>query len=82
MPMRARTEESMTPEIVSVVLTGAGVLFGVWRIHAHSETALNARIDAFQREVLKDMNALTERMARLEGALDGFIAGFKAKDRD
>ena len=27
----------MTPEIVSVVLTGAGVLLGVWRIQAHYE---------------------------------------------
>ena len=28
-------ECTMTPEIMSVVLTGVGVLFGVWRMLAH-----------------------------------------------
>lgn len=28
----------MTPELISVVLTGAAVLLGVWRIQAHYET--------------------------------------------
>ena len=28
----------MTPELISVVLTGATVLLGVWRIQAHYET--------------------------------------------
>ena len=31
------------------------------------------------RDMRKDMSALVERMAKLEGALDGFIAGFRAK---
>ena len=37
------------------------------------------------RELLgmrKDMSALVERMAKLEGALDGFIAGLRAKGQD
>ena len=28
----------MTPELISVVLTGAAVLLGVWRIQAHYES--------------------------------------------
>ena len=31
------------------------------------------------RDMRKDMSALVERMAKLKGALDGFIAGFRAK---
>ena len=58
----------MNTEIVSVVLTGAGVLLGVWRIQAQ-----------LQREIQNDITALTERMARLEGSLDGFMAGFRSK---
>ena len=32
----------MTPELISVVLTGAAVLLGVWRIQAHYETRNDA----------------------------------------
>lgn len=32
----------VTPELISVVLTGAAVLLGVWRIHAHYETRNDA----------------------------------------
>lgn len=30
----------------------------------------------------KDVAGLRERMAKLEGALDGFIAGFKAREAE
>lgn len=50
----------MTPEIVSVVLTGAGILLGVWRIQAHYETrneaahrALAGQIEAVAANVSK-----------------------------
>ena len=50
----------MTLEIVSVVLTGAGVLLGVWRIQAHYETrneaahrALAGQIEAVAANVSK-----------------------------
>ena len=34
------------------------------------------------RGMRKDMNALIKRMAKLEGALDGFIARLRAKEQD
>ena len=70
----------MTPEIVSVVLTGVGtvasVLFGVWRIHVHYENrndaahkALGVKIDSLDDRVREQ----GERLARLEGKVDPFL---------
>ena len=77
----------MNTEIISVVLTGVGVLIGVWRIVSASNTNTNERIDKFSENmnnrfdtVLREMADLRERMARLEGALEGFLAG--RRDRD
>ena len=50
----------MTAEIVSVVVTGVGVLLGVWRIQAHYEArndsahaALGQKIDAVREQLAK-----------------------------
>ena len=53
----------MTPEIASVVLTGVGVLIGVWRMFAHYE----ARNDAAHAELAKRIDA---RHAELGGRID------------
>ena len=53
----------MTPEIVSVALTGAGVLLGVWRILAHYAT----RNETVRVE-------LTRRIDEVRSNLSGQIA--------
>ena len=50
----------MNLEIVSVVLTGAAVLLGVWRIHASYE----ARNDAAHGELVKRIDASREELNR------------------
>ena len=66
----------MTPEIVSVVLTGAGVLvgvlFGVWRMLAHYETRndaahaeLGQRIDVMNTGIDKLTEGLSARIDKL-----------------
>ena len=66
----------MTPEIVSVVLTGAGVLvgvlFGVWRMLAHYETRndaahaeLGRRIDVMNTGIDKLTEGLSARIDKL-----------------
>ena len=40
--------------------------------------AVNKRVDGLAAEVAE----LRERIAKLEGALDGFMAGWRGRDRD
>ena len=61
----------MDPEILSVVLTGAGVLIGVWRMHVQT----NNRIDGLERHVngwtdalSRDVGEIWERMAQSGGS--------------
>ena len=44
--------------------------------------ASHAVLNRELRDMRKDMAALVERMVRLEGTLDGFLAGFRAKGRE
>lgn len=67
----------MTPELLSVVLTGAGVLLGVWRIHAHYETrndAAHAELRAAIARVADDLRPtlvkVAEDVAYLRGRQD------------
>lgn len=72
----------MNPEIVSTVLTGAGLFFGIWRMQAGYEArneqahaAIGKRVD-----ILADrIGVLESRMASLEGEIRGFMAGFRAQ---
>ena len=68
----------MSPEIVSVVLTGAtvpgGALFGVWRMLAHYETRNDAahaesgrRIDAVCAELSLRIDKLYELLSSRPG---------------
>ncbi|MYD88532.1 MAG: hypothetical protein F4018_18880 [Acidobacteria bacterium] len=67
----------MTPALLSVVLTGAGVLLGVWRIHAHYETrndAAHAELRAAIARVADDLRPtlvkVAEDVAYLRGRQD------------
>ena len=57
----------MTPEFWAIV--GVGVALGVLMFYLFS--SLDRRLST----VSSDVAALRERMAKLEGAMDGFIAG-------
>lgn len=63
----------MPLEIASVVLTGAGVLIGVWRMFAHYE----ARNDAAHAELAKRIDSgyaeLAKRIDSVDAALGGRI---------
>ena len=70
----------MTPELISVVLTGAAVLLGVWRIQAHYETRndsahfeLRAAIAGVAADVAKvaaDVAKVAADVAYLRGRQD------------
>ena len=51
---------NMTPEIVSVVLTGGGVLLGVWRMLAHYE----ARNDAAHAKLGQRIDAVSSKLGQ------------------
>ena len=63
-PMPLRHSRStlgfMTPELIAVVLTGAAVLLGVWRIQAHYET----RNDSAHFELSRGHRSAAHPMSR------------------
>ena len=63
--------EDMSPEIVSVVLTGAGVLLGVWRMLAHYEARngaahakLGQRIDTVSSELGQRIDTVSSELGQ------------------
>ena len=54
----------MTPEFYAIIIVGI---------------TLGGSQFAFQRSMHRDIGDLRERMARLEGEVRGFMAGFKAQ---
>ena len=52
----------MTPDLIGTVLTGAGVLLGVWRIQAHNETR-NGAAHAELRGAIAQLAATAARVA-------------------
>lgn len=52
----------MTPDLIGTVLTGAGVLLGVWRIQAHHETR-NETAHAELRGAIAQLAATAARVA-------------------
>ena len=73
----------MDPTIITMLIGFLALAAGQIR----STTALNKRFDDMNKEtngrfdaVMREMADLRERMARLEGSLDGFLAG--RRDRD
>ena len=79
----------MTPELIGILAVGAtviGLLLTLRRDSRADSNALRAEfradMDSFRAEVRadvaalrKDVQALTERMSRVEGAIEGLFAG-------
>ena len=75
----------MSEEILAIL--GVGIALGLlnWRIDAGTERRLERRIDRLaddvrslagdQRSLAGEISELRERMARLEGLLQGFVRG-------
>ena len=79
-----------SPGILPTVLTGMGtvaaVLLGVWGIVARYDDrernrmdALRDRIDAQGKETTEQLGQLRERMAKLEGLLEGLREAITGK---
>ena len=79
-----------SPGIIPTLLTGMGmvaaVLLGVWGIVARYDDrvrnrmdALRDRIDAQGRETTEQLGQLRERMAKLEGLLEGLREAITGK---
>ena len=79
-----------SPGIIPIVLTGMGmvaaVLLGVWGIVARYDDrvrnrmdALRDRIDAQGKETTEQLGQLRERMAKLEGLLEGLREAITGK---
>lgn len=62
----------MSPELITILLGFTALM----ATQVANMLSINKRFD----DVLKQMAELRERMARLEGSLDGFLAG--RRDRD
>ena len=62
----------MTPETWTIVIGFVALAGLILRLN-HGLEARLGRVEA-------EMGGLRERMAKLEGAVGGFIAGFKAKE--
>ena len=73
--------DALTPWLTPALLVA---LFAWLRFDLREQRReLNGRIDALNKrfdDVSRELADLRERMARLEGALDGFLAG--RRDRD
>ena len=75
----------MTTEIVATILTGAGVLVGVWRMLAHYETRndaahaeLGRRIDGVRTELGGRIDRTNDRMDELRADVNGRIDELRA----
>ena len=69
--------------IIPIVLTGMGsvaaVLLGVWGIVARYDNRLRDRIDSQGKEMTEQLGQLRERMAKLEGLLEGLREAITGK---
>ena len=69
--------------IIPIVLTGMGsaaaVLLGVWGIVARYDNRLRDRIDSQGKETTEQLGQLRERMAKLEGLLEGLREAISGK---
>ena len=52
----------MSPELIGTVLTGAGVLFGVWRMVDGVRRELGARIDGVEARLTNQITAVNTRI--------------------
>ncbi len=79
-----------SPGIIPIVLTGMGmvaaVLLGVWGIVARYDDRVRNRMDALRdriaaqgKETAEQLGQLRERMAKLEGLLEGLREAITGK---
>ena len=68
----------MTPELIGILAVGATVigLMLTFRRDARADLAELRNL----ADLRKDVQALTERMSRLEGVIEGFFAGRHRRD--
>ena len=67
----------MTPEFWAIIAVGIGVAGLFFRMDVRI-----GRLESYVRALGDRMAALSERMAKLEGAMDGFTRGFSEGRRD
>ena len=60
----------MTPDVIATVLTGVGVLVGVWRIVDGARRELNNRIDAGNRELRAEIATVNGRIDSVNSRID------------
>ncbi len=69
--------------IIPTVLVGMGmvaaVLLGVWGIVARYDSRVRDRMDAQGKETAEQLGQLRERMAKLEGLLEGLREAITGK---
>ena len=73
----------MTPELIGILAVGAtmiGLLLAFWRDARADTQALRVEVNVGLADVRKDVQALTERVSRLEGVIEGLLA--RPGDRD
>ena len=69
----------MTPELIGILAVGATVI-GLMLTFRRDARADLAEVRSDLADLRNDVQALTERMSRLEGVIEGFFAGRDRRD--
>ena len=69
----------MTPELIGILAVGATVIALMLTFRRDARADL-AEVRSDLADLRNDVQALTERMSRLEGVIEGFFAGRDRRD--
>ena len=72
-------EPTVTPELIGILAVGATVI-GLMLTFRRDARADLAEVRSDLADLRNDVQALTERMSRLEGVIEGFFAGRDRRD--
>ena len=72
-------EPTVTPELIAILAVGATVI-GLMLTFRRDARADLAEVRSDLADLRNDVQALTERMSRLEGVIEGFFAGRDRRD--
>ena len=72
-------EPTVTPELIGILAVGATVI-GLMLMFRRDARADLAEVRSDLADLRNDVQALTERMSRLEGVIEGFFAGRDRRD--